>query len=102
MVMKHFKKLSDWIDINYVDKDVECSEYMRPVFEYQGEMYHVCDFTKIHNNPWFGSDEGFPEFITGVQRRSTGKPLFIEISPDGDKVRVYEESEVKDLGGNDV
>lgn len=102
MTMKHFKKLSDWIDIEYIEIEKESKAYMRPVFNYNGQPYHVADFTKIHNNPWFGSDEGFPEFITGVERDTTGKPLFIEIDESGNRVRMYEESEVKNLGGNDV
>lgn len=97
--MKQFKQVSDWIKIDRVDEDVPMSDYMRPVFEFENQIYHICDFTKIHNNPWFGSDKDFPDLITGVERDSNGEPLFIEISDDGEQVRVYLED--KD-GGNDV
>lgn len=98
---KHFNRLSDWIPITRLTNDVECPDYMKDVFEFNGSTYHIYDFTKIHYNPWFGDDSDFPEFITGIQRNpeQNGESLFIEISDNGEQVRVY--LEAKD-GGNDV
>ena len=90
MVMKHFNRLSDWIDIEYKESDKR--NYMKGSFSYQGKDYRLTDFTKIHYNPWFGSDEGYPQYITAIQRDPEGIPLFIEVNETQTQLRMYTES----------
>lgn len=90
--MKSFQKLSDWLNIEYVDDiDLHLPESARYVFIFEGSIRKLNDFTKIHCNPWFGNDDGYPEFITAVERYPVGEPLYIEINDQKTQVRVYKE-----------
>ena len=71
-------------------KDYELS------FWWNNKRYYVSDFTRVHNNPWFGSDEGIPGYIHAIETDQYLHPIFIEVVGD-DAVNIYEEKTLVDV-----
>lgn len=86
--MNTFEKVSDWIEIEYVEDEHDSEKDFTPSFWHDNGRYYLDDFLRTHNNPWIFGD--YPEYIHGVEANSYYHPLFIEVSDSGEAVRVYE------------
>lgn len=62
-----------------------------PYFNFKGKKYMLDNFVRCHNNPWVL--DTYPEYIHGYDPTEYYNPLFIEISKDGEAVKVYEYTE---------
>ncbi len=82
-----FKRLTDWIPIT----DEATEDDFGFGFLYEGKKYFLRDFVKTHNNPWGNMDT--PDFIHAYDSTEIFKPLFIELSEDGEAVQIYQEEE---------
>ena len=84
--MMTFKKVSRWIKI--------CSTANgKPYFRHNGKRYYLDNFVR-KDSPWSGFAKGvLPEYIHGFDATEYYKPYFIEISKDGEAVRLYNHEE---------
>lgn len=92
-----FKQVSDWIEIEYVeDEHEEANDFkasfwynFKASFWYNNRRYFLENFIRCHNNPWGGMN--VPDYIHGYESGEYYRPLFIELSNDGEMVKVYME-----------
>lgn len=80
-----FQIISDWIEIDYVEDGQESN---RPSFVFEGNRHFLDMFIKCHI-PWCNMN--VPEYIHAYEAGNYYKPLFIEISDNGEEVRLYRE-----------
>lgn len=84
-----FKRISEWIFIDYVEDEHDDSRNYVPSFWFRNKRHYLDDYAKTHSNPWLSGE--FPEHIHGMEMYEHYHPLFIELSRNGEQVRVYEE-----------
>lgn len=80
-----YKTNNRWIKINETVNG-------KPYFQHNGKRYRLDDFIRCHDNPWIGNGN-FPSYIHGYYAHEYYNPIFIEISPRGDAVKIYTEKE---------
>lgn len=91
---KSYKRISDWLEIEYREATEEMKEYLdeeeyfQPGFEWDDIFYYLDDFVRTHSNPW--SNMHTPTYIHGYDSTDWCNPLFIELADSGDAVRLYE------------
>ena len=90
-----FKRISDWLPVDYEEITEDMKEYTseedywQPCFKWKGETLWASDFIRCHNNGWSGMEDA-PDYIHGYQKDTYYYPLFIEIDDYGECVRLYE------------
>ena len=90
--MDKYKRISDWIEIEYVEDEHDEEMDFKPSFWLAAagwnRRFYLENFIRTHNNPWVGGE--WPDYIHGYESDTYYSPLFIEISDSGDAVRAYE------------
>ena len=86
-----FKKLNDEpVEIEEVEDEHEAENDFKPSFWFNNRRYFIENFVRVHNNPWMGSVEEYPEYIHAVESENYFSPLYIELIGDS-AVNVYRE-----------
>ena len=61
-----------------------------PSFWFNNSRHYLCDFMRVHNNPWIYDD--FPDNIYAMEANEYYHPLFIELLDD-ECINIYEEKQ---------
>lgn len=79
--MESFERLNEEpIEVDYIlGTDYSPNEFddgFIPVFEFEGQMYRLDEFIRVHNSEWV--EDVYPDYIHGVEAFNVC-PIFIEL-----------------------
>ena len=98
MVLEKVETVYGFVKLTPEPIEIECVEDehneendFKPSFWFRNRRYFIDeDFVRIHNNPWIGGGDRFPEYIHAYEVGNYYSPLYIEIVDGGSAVNVYE------------
>ena len=92
---KFVRQNEEPIEIECVEDEHEEANDFKPSFWWENKRHYLEDYIRVHNNPWIGMTNDYPDYIHGRQEdgspQSYENPLYVEISESGDCLNIYKE-----------